>query len=54
MDDKEKFKLEGLPARKDFYSRLKLSGISKADYKHAQEVYKQFKCKTFQDYHGLY
>ena len=54
MDDKENFKLEGLPARKDFYSRLKMSGISKADYKHAQEVCKQFKCKTFQDYHDLY
>ena len=37
-----------------FYSKLKLSGISKEEYKHAQNVYKTFNCKTFQDYHDLY
>ena len=36
------------------YSKLKLEGITKAEYKHAQEVYREFDCKTFQDYHDLY
>ena len=54
VDSDDKFKHEGLPPRKDFYSKLKLEGITKAEYKHAQEVYKEFDCKTFQDYHDLY
>ncbi len=54
VDDNEKFKQEGLPPVKAFYSKLRLSGISKAEYKHAQNVYKTFNCKTFQDYHDLY
>ena len=29
VDDNEKFKQEGLPPRKAFYSKLKLAGISK-------------------------
>ena len=54
VDGDDKFKHEGLPPRKDFYSKLKLEGITKEEYKHAQEVYKEFGCKTFQDYHDLY
>ena len=54
VDGDDKFKHEGLPPRKDFYSKLKLEGITKEEYKHAQEVYKEFDCKTFQDYHDLY
>ena len=54
VDDNEKFKQEGLPPRKAFYSNLKLAGISKEEYKHAQNVYRTFNCKTFQDYHDLY
>ena len=52
--DEEKFKEIGLPPRKAFYSKLRLSGISKKEYKHAQNVYKKFKCQSFQDYHDLY
>ncbi len=54
MDDPEKFKQEHLPARNEFKSRLKLAGVSAKEYKHAQRVWKHFKCKTFQDYHDLY
>ena len=54
VDDNEKFKQEGLPPRKAFYSKLKLSGISKEEYKHAQNVYKTFSCKNFQYYHDIY
>ena len=49
VDDNEKFKQEGLPPTKEFYSKLRISGITKAEYKHAQNVYKTFNCKTFQD-----
>jgi hypothetical protein len=54
MDDKEKFKQEHLPARREFKSKLKLAGVTNTEYKHAQRVWKHFKCKTFQDYHDLY
>ena len=54
VDDNERFKQEGLPPIKAFYSKLRLSGITTAEYKHAQNVYKTFNCKTFQDYHELY
>ena len=53
VDDNEKFKQEGLPPRKAFYSKLNLAGISKGEYKHAQNAYITLKCKTFQDYHEL-
>ncbi len=36
VDDNEKFKHEGLPPRQAFYSKLRLAGISKEEYKHAQ------------------
>jgi hypothetical protein len=54
IDDPEKLKETGLPPRKAFYSKLRLSGISKKEYKHAQNIYNKFKCYTFQDYHNLY
>ena len=53
IDSDGKFEEEGLPPRKAFYSKLKLSGISKRDYQHANNVYDKFNCKTFQDYHDL-
>ena len=54
VDGEEKFKHEGLPPREAFYSKLKLSDITEKEYEHAQQVYKEFECKTFQDYHDLY
>ena len=54
IDDIEKLKEKQLPPRKAFYSKLKLSGISKNEYKHAKNVYNKFNCQSFQDYHNLY
>ena len=54
MDDPEKLKDTKLPPIKAFHSKLKLSGISKSEYKHAQKVYKEFGCEASQDYHDLY
>jgi len=35
-----------------FYSRLKGEGITDEDYKHAKKVWKEFKMKTFREYHS--
>ena len=47
MVDIEKIHYKKLPPRSAFYSKLKLEGISKEDYEHAQNVYEKFKCKSF-------
>ena len=54
MDDVEKFKDTELPPINAFYSKLKLSGISREAHKHGKDVYHKFKCRSFQDYHDLY
>ena len=38
IDGNERFKEEGLPTRKAFYSKLKLSGITRSEYRHAKNV----------------
>ena len=43
-----------LPAIEDFYSKLNDEDISPEDYKHAQDVWDHFNCKTMRDYHDLY
>lgn len=45
---------KGLPTADKFYNRLNDEHVNEDDYKHAQEVYKLFKCKNFGDYHNLY
>ena len=54
MDDILKFNYEKLPNKEKFYSMLNNEDISNEDYKHAQNIWKKFKCKTFRDYHMLY
>ena len=54
MDTEEKFNDTKLPPREAFYSKLSGRGISKADYKHAWNVWNTFKMKTFKEYHELY
>ena len=43
-----------LPSKKDFFSRLNLSGISDEDYDHAKRVWSTFGMKTMREYHDLY
>ena len=43
-----------LPSVEDFYSKLNDENISPEDYKHAQNVWDHFDCKTMRDYHDLY
>ena len=54
MDTEEKFNDTKLPPREAFYSKLLGRGITKADYKHAWNVWDTFKMKTFKEYHELY
>ena len=54
MDTEEKLNDTKLPPREAFYSRLSGKGISKADYKHALNVWNTFNMKTFKEYHELY
>ena len=54
MDDFSKFEEITLPAKDKFYSRLSDEHISDENFKHAQDVWEAFECKTLGDYHDLY
>ncbi len=54
MTDFSKLSAKSLPPKDAFYSELTDTGISDSDYKHAQNVWKTFDCKTMRDYHDLY
>lgn len=54
MDDLEKMKNTELPPIAAFGSKLRGSGIKKDEYEYAQNVWKKFNCKTFEDYHKIY
>ena len=43
-----------MPNKTEFYSDVNMEGITKADYKHAKKVWKDFKTKHLGDYHDLY
>ena len=53
-DEWAKFNELQLPPHAAFFSNLRDSNISDADYEHAQNVWKVFKCRTLQDYMELY
>ncbi|XP_057292540.1 uncharacterized protein LOC130621248 [Hydractinia symbiolongicarpus] len=46
VDSFDKFNETNLPAEDAFYSKLNMSGISDADYAHAQKVWKDIKIKN--------
>ena len=54
VDSFERFSEEQLPPIEAFYSDLSREQISVKDYDHAQNVWKEFNCKTLGDYHDLY
>ena len=51
---KEKLDCTALPERKAFDSILRKEACDAADYERAQQVWQEFKCKTFQDYMIIY
>jgi len=54
FDSVDKFDETCLPPIQAFYSHLKDQGISAEEYAHAQNVWNEFDCKSFKDYHDLY
>ena len=54
MDRMDKMDYTSLPEKEAFYSSLTLTGISDADYSHAQNVWKTFGMETMGDYDDLY
>ena len=43
-----------IPAKREFYSRLKNSHIDEEDYQHARRVFRAFRCDNLLDYTKLY
>jgi hypothetical protein len=54
VDSIEKLKDKKLPDIKEFYSTLTQDTITEKEYKHAQNVWRTYKCKNLLDYHNLY
>ncbi|XP_065653011.1 uncharacterized protein LOC136080322 [Hydra vulgaris] len=54
VDSVDKFNETQLPPKELFFSKLNDEDISDDDYSHAQNVWNEFNCKTFRDYHDLY
>lgn len=47
-------KTKQIPEQKQFFSKLNNTGVSDEDYKHAQIVFKTFKCDNMLEYTELY
>jgi len=54
IDCLEALSLDHLPPIECFYNYLKDTPCSPEDYKHAQEVWRYFKCRTLKDYQEIY
>ena len=54
MDSFDKFKVEQLPKKEDFYNALNKENITDEEYEHAQKVWKPFRIKNMGDYHDVY
>ena len=54
MDSWERFDEILLPNKDDFYSSLKMEGLTVVDYRHAKKVFQEFKMNNLGDYHDLY
>ena len=51
---KENIYNENLPAIENFYSSLKLDGVSEKDYHKTLDIYKKLKCKNIKEYLDIY
>ena len=54
FDSEDKFKLDHLPEKEEFFSTLSQSHISEEDYDHAKNIWETFNMKNFSEYHDLY
>jgi len=54
FDSVEKFDHTALPPKGAFFNDLRQAHISQESYDFAQEVWREFDCQRFEDYHDLY
>ena len=54
MDSFEKFNVNKLPLKEEFYSILNDENISDDDYSHAKNIWNEFSLKNMGEYHDLY
>ena len=54
MDSWERFDETSLPDKESFYSNLNMGNIDDIDYRHGNNVFKNFKLKHLGEYHDLY
>ncbi|XP_065654581.1 uncharacterized protein LOC136081211 [Hydra vulgaris] len=54
VDSINRFNETQLPPKESLFSKLNDEDISDDDYSHAQNLWNEFNCKTFRDYHDLY
>ena len=54
MDNWERFDETSLPDKESFYSSLNMESIDDIDYRHGNNVFKNFKLKHLGEYHDLY
>ena len=54
MSSWDRFEETKLPSIESFYSSMNMSNVSISDYKHAQNVWKEFNIKNLGEYHDLY
>ena len=54
MDSFERFRETCLPPMPEFYSQLTQAGITEEEYRHAQNVWKEFGCMNLGEYQDIY
>jgi len=54
MTSRDVFKQTSLPPMSEFYSKLKMEGITLDEYKRAQEMWSTYKCENMEDFHNVY
>ncbi len=54
IDSFEKFKDKKLPEISDFHSSLNFTEITEEEYKSAKYIWREFNCKTLEDFHDVY
>ena len=54
MNSWDRFNETKLPSKESFYSNLYMSGVGDKEYKHACNVWNEFKIKNMDEYHDLY
>ena len=54
MDNWERFDETSLPDKESFYSSLNMENIDDNDYRHGNNVFKNFKLENLGEYHDLY